>query len=76
MAGVITAVYMSSGNGRTGDSNNGQQDEIDWEWKGEQHHLQQRGGTGGGVESPTPSHIEETVTLDVAVVHLNRPECE
>jgi hypothetical protein len=46
MAGVITAVYMSSGNGRTGDSNNGQQDEIDWEWKGEQASATTREDSG------------------------------
>jgi len=34
MPGVITAVYLSSGDGRTGDSTLGTQDEIDLEFKG------------------------------------------
>lgn len=31
---MITAVYLSSGQGRTGDSSLGNQDEIDLEFKG------------------------------------------
>lgn len=34
MPGIITAVYFASGNGRTGDSSLGNQDEIDLEFKG------------------------------------------
>lgn len=34
MPGIITAVYFASGNGRTGDSALGNQDEIDLEFKG------------------------------------------
>jgi len=34
MPGIITAVYLASGDGRTGDGSTGQQDELDYEWKG------------------------------------------
>lgn len=34
MPGIITAVYLASGEGRKGDNSLGNQDELDWEWKG------------------------------------------
>lgn len=34
MPGIVTALYLASGDGRTGDSNLGSQDEIDFEFKG------------------------------------------
>jgi hypothetical protein len=34
MPGIITSIYLASGNGRHGDAATGTQDEIDLEWKG------------------------------------------
>lgn len=39
MPGVVTAIYLASGQGRTGDSSTGSQDEIDFEVKGNEPNM-------------------------------------
>ncbi len=51
MPGIITAVYLSSGEGRKGDESLGDQDEIDMEWKGNDAYAAQSNVFFDGQES-------------------------
>ena len=50
MPGVITAIYLASGDGRKGDEALGDQDEIDFEFKGNEPNMVQTNVFLGGEE--------------------------